>query len=156
MKQCPPEGRCVKHSLGNAEAGFSCSGQEHGLARRCCSQGCHLPSALPGGASATHAGIREWIPALGLAEPARLSHWQCPVGQGLVLPKPPRAGFPVLGRSLLAVASPCRALPPLGRLGWGGQRGSQPPGLARTAWCGQGARLPSRTLPFLTKGNGWK
>lgn len=34
MKRCPPEGRGVKHYLGNAEAGFTCSGQEHGLALR--------------------------------------------------------------------------------------------------------------------------
>lgn len=54
MKQCPPEGRCAEHYLGNAEAGFTCGGQEHlgpqillpgmpsgvRFARRCVSNSC--------------------------------------------------------------------------------------------------------------------
>lgn len=69
MKQCPPGGRCVKHYLGNAEAGFTYSGQEHSLACGSCSQGCHLPSGLPRGASAIHAGIRKRILNLDPAPP---------------------------------------------------------------------------------------
>lgn len=72
MKQCPPAGRCVKHYLGNAEAGFTYSGQEHGLACGSRSQGCHLVSGLPRGASAIHAGIRKRILDLDPA-PSRLA-----------------------------------------------------------------------------------
>lgn len=94
MKQCPPEGRCVKHYLGNAEAGFTYSGQEHGLACRSCSQGCHLVSGLPRGTSAIHAGIRKWILDLDLA-PSHLAEARACSAESLaesVLPAPLLAG----------------------------------------------------------------
>lgn len=165
MKQCPPEGRCAEHYLGNAEAGFTCGGQEHAwpadpaprdaIWRQVCQE---VRQQFVQG---SENGFETWTRPL-LAwqgpEPARLKRWQSPPWPpccrlGLALPRAPRAGFPALGQSLLAVSSlsgsvscgQCAGLSP----GWSARVHGRAPSIPGSRPCqpclcslGQRARLP--------------
>lgn len=177
-KQCPPEGRCAKHYLGNAEAGFTCGGQERGLARGSCSQGCHLASGLPRGTSAIRAGIRKRILNLDPATPrlagARACSAEALAEPALAAPLPAGAWhcqkhqrwFPSPWEELLAVSSPTGTVSSgQGALGcaqgWSARvprlspqsiPGSRP---CQTCLCRLGARS-SPAWAGLMEGNGWK
>lgn len=156
-KQCPPEGRCAKHYLGNAEAGFTCGGQERGLARGSCSQGCHLASGLPRGTSAIRAGIRKRILNLDPATPrlagARACSAEALAEPALAAPLPAGAWHCQKRHALVSQplerASGCFQ-PHRERVLWAGcaglcpgvvSEGPRPAKPACAGW-GQGARLP--------------
>lgn len=177
MKQCPPEGRCAEHYLGNAEAGFTCGGQERAwpadpaprdaIWRQVCQE---VRQQFVQG---SENGFETWTRPL-LAwqgpEPARLKRWQSP-------PWPPRCRLgPGAAKSTTcwfpsAWEEPSGCFQPLReRVLWAGCAGLSPGWSARVPrpsperpW---EPRLP--TLPVragaasspawagLMKGNGWK
>lgn len=107
------------------------AGRNTALAHGSCSQGCHLASGLPRGASAVHAGIRKRILNLDLAPPCLAEARACSaeslaesvlpasLGWGLALPKTPRAAFPALGKKQpFGCFHPQQGVCALGRLGW--------------------------------------